>query len=318
MANSKKKIQVKRTGWPIKKIIAGFIVGFVVVILCLCLYMFAYDPPYNGAVRTSDDIKVFSHRGFGDKGPDNSLAAATRGITTGADGVDVDAQLTKDGKLVIFHDLSLDRLTDAKGKVGDKTLAELEQLDLAQKYDGKGYETAYVRSFEDFVKSITPEATLMVELKVTSTADTGAEREAWRILKKYDAFNDVILSSFNPLVIHRLESLDSRIQTMYIFMDTNWNEELLAEIKPDDVVDLPWFVRAEWTRRGIRKITKPDYLSVNVAVDENTREHLIQQGWPVFLWTPNDRTAIQQAIAQEPYGIISDRPEEVLRQLGEQ
>jgi len=53
-----------------------------------------------------------------------------------------------------------------------------------------------------------------------------------------------------------------------IFMDTNWNAELIKEIKPGDLVNLPWPVRQEFSRRLIRKLIDPDALSVNSEVDE--------------------------------------------------
>ena len=148
----------------------------------------------------------------------------------------------------------------------------------------------------------------MVEMKIPGIANTGAEEEAVRIIEKYDAFDNVYLSSFNPLVLYRLEKIDPRVQTALIFMDTNWNEELRAEIKPEDFVTYPWILQQEWFRRGIRNIVKPDMLSVNVEVDLDTRHKLIDQGWPIYLWTINEEEALSEAIASHPYAIITDQP----------
>ena len=65
---------------------------------------------------------MFAHRGFGDHAPDNSLYAVERALDAGMDGVDVDGQFTRDSELVIYHDLSVDRLTSGTGKVRDKTV----------------------------------------------------------------------------------------------------------------------------------------------------------------------------------------------------
>ena len=108
----------------------------------------------------------------------------------------------------------------------------------------------------------------MVELKVPGSAPTGIEQRAVELIRRYDAHADVVLSSFNPLVLRRLKKLDPQVRTALIFMDTNWNPELLAEIRPEDRVDLPWFLRQEWIRRAIRKMVKPDLLSINHEVDE--------------------------------------------------
>jgi glycerophosphoryl diester phosphodiesterase len=118
----------------------------------------------------------------------------------------------------------------------------------------------------------------------------------------------VVLSSFNPLVLWRIKQIDPSIRTALIFMDTNWNPELVAEIKKGDQVNLPWPLRQEWIRRGIRKVVKPDLLSINVAVDSATTRRLIAKGWPVFLWTPDEPGEITAVLAKSPYGVISDEP----------
>jgi glycerophosphoryl diester phosphodiesterase len=219
----------------------------------------------------------------------------------------MDAQLSSDGTIVIFHDLSVDRLTEGIGKVESKTLAELKTLDLSIKY-GHGFSHAYVATFEDFVQAISTQGILMIELKVPGIKQTGIEQKAIDTIKKYNAYDHVYLSSFNPFVLYRLKKLDPKIHTVLIFMDTNWNPQLLAEIKKEDLVNLPWFLRKEWTRRAIRKFVKPDALSVNNEVSEGTIDFLIRDGYPIFLWTVETKERIQWALDKKPYGIISDEP----------
>ena len=250
---------------------------------------------------------MFAHRGFGDGAPDNSLYAVERALEAGMDGVDVDGQFTRDSELVIYHDLSVDRLTSGTGKVRDKTVEEMLALDLGPKYDS-AITGANVHTFEDFVRTAKGHGILMVELKVPGSSATGIEQRAVEIIRRYDAHADVVLSSFNPLVLRRLKRLDPEVRTALIFMDTNWNPELLAEIRPEDRVDLPWFLREEWIRRAVRKLVKPDLLSINHAVDEDVIDGLIAKGWPVFIWTPDEDADLQRAFAKRPYGVISDQP----------
>ena len=281
------------------------------VLLLLLLgggYLFIYEPAYAGTlVRRPERTLAFAHRGFGDHGPDNSLYAVERALDAGMDGVDVDGQFTRDNELVIYHDLSVDRLTSGTGKVRDKTVAEMLALDLGPKYDSS-LTGAHVHTFEDFVRTAKGRGILMVELKVPGSAPTGIEQRAVEILRKYDAHADVVLSSFNPLVLRRLKRLDPEVRTALIFMDTNWNPELLAEIRPEDRVDLPWFLRQEWIRRAVRKLVDPDLLSINHQVDERVIDRLIAKGWPVFIWTPDEDADLRRAFAKRPYGVISDQP----------
>ena len=292
-----------------------YILGAVGLTLALAaVYFFLYEPPYRGSLVTQlPHALVFAHRGFGDHAPDNSLYAVERALEAGMDGVDVDGQLTQDGELVIFHDLSVDRLTSDTGRVRDKTLQQMLALDLGPHYDSL-ISGAYVRTFEDFVRTMKGRGILMVELKVTGLAPTGIEQRAVEIIRRHAAYEDVVLSSFNPLVLYRLKRLDPDVRTALIFMDTNWNPELIAEIKEGDVVDLPWPLRQEFIRRALRKIVRPDLLSINHEVDEAVIDRLLARGWPVFIWTPNGEGDIRHALAKRPYGVISDQPIRV-RQL---
>ena len=292
-------------GLPRRRTILGAIAAALLVAV---LYVFGCEPRYGGRLVTSSARPlIFAHRGFGDLGPDNSLYAVERALAAGMDGVDVDGQSSKDGELVIFHDLSVDRLTSATGRVRDLTRDQLLALDLGPKFDPR-IVGANVRTFEDFVIASQGRGILMVELKVPGLGPTGIEARAVEIIQRHNAHANVVLSSFNPIVLRRLKRLDPNIRTALIFMDTNWNPELLAEIKPEDRVDLPWMVRQEWIRRGLRKLITPDLLSINHEVDPAVTRRLIAKGWPVFIWTPNDSAHIRRALDFQPYGVISDQP----------
>ncbi len=59
--------------------------------------------------------KNFAHRGFSGKYPENTMLAFEKAIEAGADGIELDVQLTKDGEVIIIHDETIDRTTDGKG-----------------------------------------------------------------------------------------------------------------------------------------------------------------------------------------------------------
>ncbi len=149
-------------------------------------YCFGYEPRYAGAlVTTPPRPLVFAHRGFGDLGPDNSLYAARQALDSGLDGVDMDGQLTQDNAIVIFHDLSVDRLTSDSGRVRDKTKDEMLALDLGPKYNA-AIRGANVHTFEDFVREVKRRGTgiLMVELKVPGLGASGIEPRAVDIIQR--------------------------------------------------------------------------------------------------------------------------------------
>jgi glycerophosphoryl diester phosphodiesterase len=157
----------------------------------------------------------------------------------------------------------------------------------------------------------------MVELKVPGLKPTGMEQRAVEIIRKHGAHENVVLSSFNPVVLYRLKKLDPQVRTALIFMDTNWNPELVAEIKEGDLVNLPWPLRQEFIRRAVRKIVRPDLLSINHEVDDAVIDRLIAKGWPAFIWTIDEEEAIRRALSRRPYGVISDQPIRARRIRGE-
>ena len=75
-------------------------------------------------------MQVIAHRGASGYAPENTRAAFERAIAMGSDAIETDVQLTVDGRLVLFHDTTVDRNSDGHGPLADYTLEELRALDL--------------------------------------------------------------------------------------------------------------------------------------------------------------------------------------------
>lgn len=71
-------------------------------------------------------MRLFAHRGVMAHHPENTMAAFRAAIDAGADGIEADVHMTRDEKLVLIHDETIDRTTDGRGRVGDMTLSELQ------------------------------------------------------------------------------------------------------------------------------------------------------------------------------------------------
>jgi glycerophosphoryl diester phosphodiesterase len=82
----------------------------------------------------SDRPQVFAHRGGCDLGPENTIAAFDIGMSTGADGLELDVHLSADNVLVVHHDRTLDRTTDATGPVAARTADELARVDAGYRF----------------------------------------------------------------------------------------------------------------------------------------------------------------------------------------
>ena len=82
-------------------------------------------------------MKVFAHRGFSGKYPENTMLAFKKAEEVGCYGIELDVQLTKDDEIVIMHDETIDRTTSGTGNIRDYTYQELCLVDCYGKFEGK-------------------------------------------------------------------------------------------------------------------------------------------------------------------------------------
>lgn len=153
--------------------------------------------------QSKDNIWVAAHRGWCSKYPENTMEAIRAAVEIGVDQIETDVRVTKDGELVLMHDATVDRTTNATGKVIDFTLAELKELD-AGSHKGEeyaGYKIPTFVEFMDYMKTL-PEITIDIELK--EYPEPGHEEIAYdvcdRVLKMVDeyGFTDrIVINSFS-------------------------------------------------------------------------------------------------------------------------
>jgi glycerophosphoryl diester phosphodiesterase len=86
----------------------------------------------------SDRPQVFAHRGGCDLGPENTIAAFDIGMSTGADGLELDVHMSADGVVVVHHDKTLDRTTNGSGPLAARTADELARLDAGCRFTRGG------------------------------------------------------------------------------------------------------------------------------------------------------------------------------------
>lgn len=177
-------------------------------------------------------ILNIAHRGYSGKFDENTMIAFKKAIEYGADGIEMDVQLSKDGIPVIIHDETLDRTTNGHGLVKDFTLEELkkfrtksvgkvkelknnlnnnyteEEVQYLSLHDGEEIPT-----LEEVLKLIAPSnlKVLNLELKNSIIEYEGMEKIVLNMIEKYNLKDRVILSTFNHLSLIKLRKLDSKI-----------------------------------------------------------------------------------------------------------
>ena len=135
---------------------------------------------------------VVAHRGASAYEPENTLLSIRRAFEMKADAVEVDARLTKDGRVVIIHDESVDRTTNGSGLVSELTLHEIREFDA-----GKG---EVVPTLEEVLEEVRGKGCLFLEIKVEEAAIP-----CLNLVEEHDMLEGVLFISFIPEALKRIK-----------------------------------------------------------------------------------------------------------------
>jgi glycerophosphoryl diester phosphodiesterase len=251
---------------------------------------------------------VFAHRGGADALPEHTLGAYLRALEEGADGLECDVRLTRDGHLVCVHDRRLNRTSNGKGLVSTKTLAELDALDFGSWHPGYPGETEPVLSrlltldrLLEALRDCGRRVRLLIETKHPSRYGAEVERRLVETLHRHglaDAKPDdpvqVTVMSFAALALRRIRVQAPTLPTVY-----------LLEILPPGVGrgKLPFGARIAGPGIGLVR-ARPALLPAIRAA-----------GRQAYVWTVNRETDLDLVLGLQVDGVITDRPKFVLDRL---
>ncbi len=268
--------------------------------------------------RKSGEPLVFAHRGSSASLPEHTLGAYLRAIEEGADGLECDVRLTRDGHLVCLHDRRLERTSDGRGLVSTKTLAQLEALDFGANHpagrgDGGGEEIIVDRAWPGPARVLTLDRLLaaargaarpirlLIETKHPTRYGEEVEQALVAALRRAGLERPdpdgvhVTVMSFAYSAVRRIRRLAPEVPAV-----------LLLEFLP------PW-------HRSGKLPTGVHIAGPGVGVLRNhprLAARLRERGNDFYAWTVN--TAEDLALVRDlgAAGVITDRPGFVLDQLG--
>lgn len=232
-------------------------------------------------------MKVYAHRGYSGKYPENTMLAFRKAIEAGADGVEMDVQLSKDGELVVIHDERLERTTNVTGFVKDYTLAELQTFDAGYVKNGAfGFQP--IPSFEEFCQWLSQtDCIANIELKTSVIYYPHIEEKVVEAIRRYNLENKVLISSFNHMSLIKVK-------------------ELAPELPLGALVELEGLMYAGFFAKqfGI-DYYHPDYCLLS---DEAVKE-CKENGVGINVWTVNDLASFEQLVAWDVDGVITNYPQ---------
>ncbi|MGK7376573.1 glycerophosphodiester phosphodiesterase [Planococcus sp. 1R117A] len=236
-------------------------------------------------------MKIYAHRGCSGTYPENTLAAFRAAAELPIDGIEIDVQLTKDGKMVVIHDERINRTTNGKGYVKDLTLEELQKYD-AGSWFSEEWSGEYIPTLDEVLEIFQDtDHILNIEIKSDIFPYVGLVDKVINLATRRGLLDRMIISSFNhedvQKVCHETDA-KSAIITSQIY------------------VDIYDYARVIGTKRL--------HISLPSAYRKMTTEAL-RKGSIVYVWTVNSLEYAQELQKIGIHGIFTDYPERMLKEL---
>jgi glycerophosphoryl diester phosphodiesterase len=240
---------------------------------------------------------TFAHRGGSALAPENTLAAFDNGLELGADGLELDVRLSKDGKVVVHHDAALDRTTNLHGRVDEFTADELERADAAAHFERHGLrpfrgQDVGVPLLATVLKRYR-DAPIIIEMKVNSAELAQAVVDTVRAA---DAVDRVCLGSFGLRVLRAARQLLPAIATSAAREEVRW---ALYRSR------LRWPVR----RPRYDGYQVPEMAGGTRVVSQRFVADAHAAGLPVQVWTVDTPEAANRLLDWNVDALITDRPD---------
>jgi len=236
----------------------------------------------------------FAHRGARRQAPENTLPAFTRALELGADGVELDVQLSADMVPVIIHNGTVNATTDGSGQVAKLSLDALRELDAGSHLSAE-FAGTRIPTLDEVFELIGRRLLINVELKDFKLNSPLPEIVIDRV-RAHGLEQSVLFSSFNPFMLRATKRLAPEMPAGYLYAP-----------------GLPLPLAKGWLARpviGPHEARHPHFSMVDTGYMNWARQH----GYRVNVWTVNEPEDMQQMIGLGVDMIITDVPD-VLHQI---
>ncbi len=192
----------------------------------------------------------YAHRGASEYAPENTLSSFYLGLLMGANGIETDVQLTRDGVPALFHDDTLDRVTNAKGKFSDYTLEELKSFNVIGNATAGFFDK--IITLREFLSAVSKyDIKLAIELKGASV-----EEKSLRLIEEFGLLERTTFTSFKFEYIKKIKELNPCARIGWLVYHGNDDEvEKLLEIGGEEIAPKAEFITEEaskkWRSRGL-------------------------------------------------------------------
>jgi glycerophosphoryl diester phosphodiesterase len=234
---------------------------------------------------------VWAHRGASAYAPENTLLAFSLAAEQGADGVELDVQLTRDGVLVVTHDEIIDRVSDREGWVKDYTYEEL--LDMNFNAGKKKFGKVQIPTLKEVYELLKPSGlTVNVEIKSGVVFYPEIEEKTLEITKECGMEDRVIYSSFNHYTVRKLKEIDPTVKTGLLYADGIYDVVGYAKEK----------IGCNALHPALYNVQYPDYMKKTA-----------EAGLDVNVWTVNEEKYMEMCCQYGVNSMITNFPDKALK-----
>jgi glycerophosphoryl diester phosphodiesterase len=241
---------------------------------------------------------IIGHRGASAVAPENTMAAFREALAVGADGIEFDVRLTRDGVPVVIHDSTLRKTGGIPQRVADLTWAEISKVDVGSWFSASFANETVPSLAELFTLFQSNNSTLYLEMKCDSASEQRALAEACvKAIDEHSLKERVIVECFQLPALKILKEIDSEIKTVALFEPAFTNPSVLVDQR----------IISQAREVGAAALALHHRLA---------RESLVQQakdaGLHVAVWTVDDPAWIERAKRMGIDALITNNPAAML------
>ena len=233
---------------------------------------------------------IVAHRGASFDAPENTLPAFELAWELGADAVEGDFLLSKDGHIVCVHDKKTKKVADRNLVVIQSTLAELQKLDVGSRKDDK-FRGTRIPTLPEVFATVPKGKKIFVEVKCGPEIIPALTKEIDRSGLTHD---QIVLICFNAEVIRKFKKVKPKHKAYWLCSFRKKKGVLTPDLK---------------TIMDTLKSTGADGLDSHFAIPEEFSQAVLDAGYEWHVWTVNDAAMAQDLLGRGVHSITTDRPD---------
>ena len=253
---------------------------FLLLILMFYTYQIKWNPTYPDFYCSEGIIKI-GHRGAPVLAPENTIESFIKAFKAGIKGIELDVQLSKDGKFVVFHDWYLSTISGSTEKIEDMNYSEIRDFPLEN--------NCQIPLLDEVLDICPKERFVNIEIKSRYYSNAQFVEKVVTMIKKYKMEKFVVISSFNPFVLKFVKKIIPVLPTAYL-----WSSE-----------DAPFLFNSPlWIW-----MCRPDgfHIDINDADEKNIR-WVRKKNLNILAFTVNNAFDLSKAQNLGLDGIFTDDP----------